>query len=432
MTANGGQWTGKVELIESALDIPLRRKKPTTWFVNSMSDLFHESLPDEDVYRVFAIMERCPQHKFQVLTKRAARLPVLVKRIYGSANMGRVLPNVWLGVSCEDQKTADERIPLLIQTPAALRFISCEPLLSAIDLRKYLSGPCEVREDRSGGGSLDNQVGHQCRQESDTIQITADGPGSQFLPPPTRPSGIPGPGDPPAEMATNPLQNFRVCAVDGNSGTVCPAGPSAPIDIPFPIEHPGDIRQYGGIAGYADREGRQPRSSATGGDSKTAESPLHCGARSPKLGSEGFNGSPAGVSGGESIMVNYGRPHTPHYITWVVCGGESGPGARPCDVSWIRSVVKQCLTAEVACFVKQLGSVPVIAACRQHHWDFGESIGKKAKFSAMDSQHPSTGLWRVHLEDHKGGDPSEWAEDLRVRQIPKEATSGVPEETVRG
>ena len=294
MTANGGQWTGKVELIESALDIPLRRKKPTTWFVNSMSDLFHESLPDEDVYRVFAIMERCPQHKFQVLTKRAARLPVLVKRIYGSANMGRVLPNVWLGVSCEDQKTADERIPLLIQTPAALRFVSLEPLLGPITLR-------------------------------------------------------------------------------------FPAGSRAP-DPPDGFESWTEKRR-------ADWFAMQARA---------------------------------------TYMTRC------EMLDWVIVGGESGPGARPCDVSWIRSVVKQCLTAEVACFVKQLGSVPVIAACRQHHWDFGESIGKKAKFSAMDSQHPSTGLWRVHLEDHKGGDPSEWAEDLRVRQIPKEATSGVPEETVRG
>lgn len=136
MTPSGPRWTGKVELVPDALEIPLKRKKPTTYFVNSMSDLGHEALSDEDVYRVFAVMEQCRQHIFIVLTKRAQRMAKTVAAIYGGANMGYILPNVILGVSCEDQAAADERIPHLLATPAACRMVSLEPLLGPIDLER--------------------------------------------------------------------------------------------------------------------------------------------------------------------------------------------------------------------------------------------------------------------------------------------------------
>jgi protein gp37 len=154
-------WTGKLKLApDSILLRPLKRKKPTTYFVNSMGDLFHEDVPFEWIRKVFGVMSRCPQHTFQILTKRAARmrevvqrmidhpsdgvpispgavpdLPIRLKRI-GSDGAYTVipLPNVWLGVSTERQQEADERIPLLLQTPAAIRFISAEPLLGPIDL----------------------------------------------------------------------------------------------------------------------------------------------------------------------------------------------------------------------------------------------------------------------------------------------------------
>lgn len=175
-------WTGKLALApDSILLAPLKRRKPTTYFVNSMGDLFHENCPDEWIDKVFAVMALCPQHTFQVLTKRAGRmreylttlskgaerarsnelvadwqirlceanapgvLPITkndVERRLGRA--GKLdrdpptphwpLPNVWLGVSTERQKEADERIPLLLQTPAAVRFISAEPLLGHIAL----------------------------------------------------------------------------------------------------------------------------------------------------------------------------------------------------------------------------------------------------------------------------------------------------------
>ncbi|ACB80891.1 Gp37Gp68 family protein [Methylorubrum populi BJ001] len=158
----GAVWTGEMRLVDEALTIPLRRKKPTTWFVNSMSDLFHESVPDEWIDRVFAVMALKPQHTFQVLTKRSGRMRaylsgrwqvrlipwlqkydpehkpgrgVLLQTVNGS------LPNVWLGVSAEDQRRADERVPDLLATPAVVRFVSAEPLLGPISFFDLLSEP---------------------------------------------------------------------------------------------------------------------------------------------------------------------------------------------------------------------------------------------------------------------------------------------------
>jgi len=171
-------WNGSVRFVEKHLLDPLT--DPEMWkpvsvglngghptrsrriFVNSMSDLFHENVPDEWIDKIFAVMALCPQHTFQVLTKRPKRMleyfaslhraPAEARAIKTCAwvaeevpriphawirlieSIPRGLPNVWLGVSVEDQKTADERIPLLLQTPAAVRFISAEPLLAEVDL----------------------------------------------------------------------------------------------------------------------------------------------------------------------------------------------------------------------------------------------------------------------------------------------------------
>lgn len=223
----GAVWTGKLALNEKALIAPLKRKKPTTYFVNSMGDLFHENVPDDWIDRVFAVMALCPQHTFQVLTKRSGRMREYTTKVWGDhrdeiartttavndvfrlaghrGNWGRCgststsittvsaatgareyamlrrlpdggverfywhngqetwtrcsdayaervprfgahtgefgwglkewpLPNVWLGVSVEDQTRANERIPDLLATPAAVRWLSCEPLLGPVDL----------------------------------------------------------------------------------------------------------------------------------------------------------------------------------------------------------------------------------------------------------------------------------------------------------
>ena len=104
------------------LEQPLHRKKPTVYFVNSMSDLFHEEVPDTFLDRVFAVIQQTPQHTYQILTKRADRLPQYFT--------DRCCPsNVWLGVSVEDRKYGIPRISPLRQVKASIRFLSIEPLL---------------------------------------------------------------------------------------------------------------------------------------------------------------------------------------------------------------------------------------------------------------------------------------------------------------
>lgn len=124
-----------IQLRPDKLDQPLRWKKPRRIFVNSMSDLFHTDVPDEYILGVFGVMAQATQHTFQILTKRHARMRSLLTRWAAEVSwLANPLPNVWLGVSTEDQKWADIRIPALLGTPAAVRFISAEPLLGPIDL----------------------------------------------------------------------------------------------------------------------------------------------------------------------------------------------------------------------------------------------------------------------------------------------------------
>ena len=137
---------------EDTLGSPLGWRKPQRIFVNSMSDLFHADVPDEFIARVWAVMASAPRHTFQVLTKRHGRMRSLLsseefrlavqRRIPHAGASPYVaaywktwpLPNVWLGVSVEDQKRADLRIPALLDTPAAVRWLSCEPLLGPVDI----------------------------------------------------------------------------------------------------------------------------------------------------------------------------------------------------------------------------------------------------------------------------------------------------------
>lgn len=285
------------------LDAPLRWRKPRRVFVNSMSDLFHDDVPDEFIDRVFAVMALAPQHTFQVLTKRPKRLldwrttprrkelvcDAAMRMLRDSNRAGSVdmvkawiasgqtlrefwtWPNVWLGVSVEDQRAADERIPLLLQTPAAVRFLSCEPLLGPIRLDS-------LRDDEVGA------------------RWTA----------------------------------FR------------PRGMREPCDT---------------------------------------------------LG-----------------------------VDWVIAGGESGPGARPCDVAWIRSIVQQCKTAGVACFVKQLGGNVRDRNDAGFLGDFRDAWDVEPDDVEHDLDGTRDGYQgapvRVHLRDRKGGDHAEWPEDLRVREFP--------------
>jgi protein gp37 len=140
----GPVWTGKVRLVPELLEQPLHWRRPRRIFVNSMSDLFHEDVPLDFIAKVFEVMNEAHWHIYQVLTKRAQRArEVLSRREWPWAVTVDKLPqpNVWLGVSVEDQAAADERIPQLLATPAAVRWISAEPLLGPVKLKwSWVSG----------------------------------------------------------------------------------------------------------------------------------------------------------------------------------------------------------------------------------------------------------------------------------------------------
>lgn len=167
-------WTGKINLLPDRLRQPLSWPKPARIFVNSQSDLFHEAVPDKFIAAVFGVMAACPQHTFQVLTKRPERMAAWFKWVstgkvprawcVGLAGAGAYLPggllhrgdlsewplpNVWLGTSVENQRTADERIPELLKVPARVRFLSCEPLLGPADLSNCKS-PFPRHEQQDG------------------------------------------------------------------------------------------------------------------------------------------------------------------------------------------------------------------------------------------------------------------------------------------
>jgi protein gp37 len=115
----------KLTILPQRLDDPLQRKKPTVYFVNSMSDIFHDNIPDAYIERVFAVIQQTPHHTYQVLTKRAARMARFFKN--------REVPqNAWLGVSVENKKHGVPRIDYLRQVPARIRFLSVEPLLEDV------------------------------------------------------------------------------------------------------------------------------------------------------------------------------------------------------------------------------------------------------------------------------------------------------------
>ena len=170
------QWTGETRIVTDAIEQVIRWQKPRRIFLTAMGDPFHESLSNEQVAALFGMMAICPQHTFQVLTKRAERMREwfvwaaeqiklagedgswtpfireLVALLDDAKLATRInedgiarapsaeawpLPNVWLGTTVEDQRSADERIPHLLNTPAAVRFLSCEPLLEAVSLERW-------------------------------------------------------------------------------------------------------------------------------------------------------------------------------------------------------------------------------------------------------------------------------------------------------
>jgi protein gp37 len=176
------QWNGKIMLIDSVLLEPLSWKKPSKIFVNSMSDLFYEAVPLDFIDKVFAVMALASQHTFQVLTKRPGVMKAYMQGIareperlvLAAERMGLVLakpaiplPNVWLGVSVENQEWANKRIGLLLTTIAAVRWISLEPMIGRVNLtmlerkwggRTHIDNALDGFRSAKNGGSHGNKL----------------------------------------------------------------------------------------------------------------------------------------------------------------------------------------------------------------------------------------------------------------------------------
>lgn len=171
LSKTGPVWTGEVRFVASKLKDPFGWNRPRRVFVNSMSDLFHEKVSDEEIAAIFGVMAATERHTYQILTKRPERMlrwfgwmeskgrvrELLFQYAHAKGgehlrklNLARELgvsdwplPNVWLGVSVEDQKRVDERVPLLLKTPASMRFVSYEPALGAVDLLPWMRRPLD-------------------------------------------------------------------------------------------------------------------------------------------------------------------------------------------------------------------------------------------------------------------------------------------------
>ncbi len=169
------------------LEQPLRWKKPRRIFVCSMGDLFHNSVPDVWIFAMFKTMAQCQHHTFQILTKRPARMADLLELwikigVTWVEGITRIpLPNVHIGVTCENQAAADERIPLLLQTPAAKRFVSIEPMLGPISLN--LATDCDKQCNEHQEAYCPGTVG-KCIGQMDLDQVIVGaetGPGKRFM-----------------------------------------------------------------------------------------------------------------------------------------------------------------------------------------------------------------------------------------------------------
>lgn len=159
------QWTNTIRLIDDALSKPLRRKKPTVYFINSMSDLFHEKVNFEIVEQIFTIVQQTPQHQYQILTKRATRMVE-----YFSTH--DVPENVWLGVSVEDCTSGLPRIDELRKVKKAKRFLSIEPLLEDLGTIDLTGIAWVIVGGESGGQARQmkaewvQSIKHQCLRQN--------------------------------------------------------------------------------------------------------------------------------------------------------------------------------------------------------------------------------------------------------------------------
>lgn len=183
---NFGKWTGKTYFEPDDINKPLKWKKPRKVFVCSMGDLFHENVYFEQIVDVWEVMIKAPQHTYLILTKRPQRALEFTKWLSKeTAPVGGeffpVLPHIWWGVTAENQMRANERIPILLQIPAAKRFVSVEPMLTAIDFYDIQMGN-EFYNSVRGFGDISASNGHFDGRKLDWVICGGEsGPGARPL-----------------------------------------------------------------------------------------------------------------------------------------------------------------------------------------------------------------------------------------------------------
>lgn len=290
-------WTGEFREVPEMLSVPLRRRKPTTWFVNSMSDLFGEGVSDGFILDVFRIIAECPIHTFQILTKRPTRMRAWFER--------------WADV---DEEGLD---PIMARGPAAVR------------------------------------AAHKTQR---------------------------------AHLFAEMIEKWAATH-----------GGSPPDGMAFPT--------YDWMAGMR----WWPTVFRNAWLGVSIEDRAHGLPRIDEL-----RKVPAAIRflSVEPLLEDLGTIDLTD-IHWVIVGGESGPGARPFDLAWARSIVAQCRAANVPCFVKQLGAKPVENLTVTGN--FRTHKGRRQLEMRVDP---------VRLVDRKGGDMSEWPEDLRIREYPRAYRAG--------
>ena len=213
-----------LKILSDRMEVPLHWRRPRLIFVNSLSDTFHEDVPDEYLAKLFNVMAQARQHTFQVLTKRPERMREVLFNLAHNSKVLQVpfwpLPNVWLGVTAENQRMADARIPLLLETPAAVRFVSCEPLLGPLDLHRWMAYDFPSRLDwviaggESGGPERRRLVERCANRLGRHLHIITGCPSATFAE--QLKSGVPCEGWIPTPVGISRVRSLRdQCAAAG-------------------------------------------------------------------------------------------------------------------------------------------------------------------------------------------------------------------------
>ena len=388
-----GEWTGKVNLLANRLDQPLRWRKPRRIFVNAQSDLFHKDVPDDFILHVFAVMARTPHHTYQVLTKRHGRMRSLLrsddfrpavedamKGMVAAHQPKRVwyaawpLPNLWLGASVEDQATVDLRIPALLQTPAAARWISVEPLLGPVDLSRWLA-PKGV-DGFLSKASLDDEVREHGIEDEEHVSRAADLPRAHRQPPMALNACSIPPDVASLEQTGEARHDLLGGGVDRDSDGAPPLGTAPGVDGPLAVDHPRNPADRAKVGGDDDA-GDLPLAARTARlDSGSLQAAPDGRVADPEALGDVHDRLPGGVGRRDVSGSDRGVRHAAHStgIDWLICGGESGPGARPMHPAWARSLRDQCASAGVPFFFKQWGE----------HGQDGRRVGRRAAGDLLD------------------------------------------------